>query len=166
MGHEMTHGFDDEGRQFDPKGNLTDWWTPESAKRFKERANLVVKQYSEYVPVGDLHINGQLDQGENIADIGGAKISFHALEKTLAGKPQVLVDGFTPEQRFFLSFADMYRDKETPEVEKYYLQTDPHSPDKYRVIGVLSNMDEFAKAFDVPEGAPMRRAPADRVNIW
>ncbi|HZZ20503.1 MAG TPA: M13 family metallopeptidase, partial [Opitutaceae bacterium] len=166
MGHEMTHGFDDEGRQFDPKGNLTDWWTPESAARFKERAQLVVKQYGEYVPVGDLHINGELGLGENIADIGGAKISFHAFEKSLAAKPENTIDGFTPEQRFFLSFANMYREEDRPEVLKLYIQTDPHSPGKYRVIGVLSNMDEFAKAFDVPEGAPMRRAAADRVNIW
>jgi putative endopeptidase len=166
MGHEMTHGFDDTGRKFDLKGNLTDWWTPESAKRFTERAKLVVKQYSEYVPVGDLHINGELSQGENIADIGGAKISFTAFEKTRAGKPEEKIDGFTPEQRFFLSFANMYLELDTPQVLKMWLQTDPHSPGKYRVIGVLSNMAEFAKAFDVPEGAPMRRAPADRVNIW
>jgi putative endopeptidase len=166
MGHEMTHGFDDTGRQFDPKGNLVDWWSAESAKRFAERAKAIVKQYSEYVPQDGLHINGELCQGENIADLGGAKLSFTALEKTLEGKPVEKIDGFTPEQRFFLSFASIYRELDRPEVLKLFIQTDPHSPARYRVIGVLSNMDEFAKAFDVPEGAPMRRAAADRVNIW
>jgi putative endopeptidase len=166
IGHEMTHGFDDEGRQFDPKGNLVDWWSPESAKRFSERAKAVVRQYSEYVPVENIHINGELCQGENIADLGGVKLSYKALEATLAGKPSVKIDGFTPEQRFFLSFASLYRELDRPEILKLWLQTDPHSPARYRVIGVLSNLDEFAAAFGVPEGAPMRRAQADRVYIW
>jgi predicted metalloendopeptidase len=166
MGHEMTHGFDDNGRQFDPKGNLTDWWTPESAARFKERAKAIIKQYSEYVPVDSLHINGELSQGENIADLGGIKLSFTAFEKTPEAKAGVKVDGFTPEQRFFLSFASMYREIDRPELLRLWLQTDPHSPGRYRVIGVLSNLDDFAKAFDIPEGSPMRRPEADRVNIW
>ena len=166
MGHEMTHGFDDEGRQYDPKGNLTDWWTPESAKRFNERAKAIVKQYSEYVPVDNLHINGELTQGENIADNGGLKLAYTAFMKIEAGRDETKIDGFTPQQRFFLSYASMMREVDRPEILRLWLQTDPHSPSRYRVIGVLSNFDAFAQAFDVPEGAPMRRPAAERVNIW
>jgi predicted metalloendopeptidase len=166
MGHEMTHGFDDQGRQYDAKGNLADWWTPESAKRFTERAKAIIKQYSEYVPVDNLHINGELSQGENVADLGGIKLSYTAFMKTPEGMSGVKIDGFTPQQRFFLSFASMYKELDRPEILRLWLQTDPHSPGRYRVIGALSNMDEFAKAFDVPEGSPMRRPAADRVDIW
>ena len=166
IGHEMTHGFDDEGRQFDAKGNLTDWWTPESAKRFTERSSGIVKQFSGYVAIDTLHVNGELTQGENIADLGGLKVAYAALQKALEGQPREKVDGFTPEQRFFLSFASIWRDNERPEALRLQVNTDPHSPGRLRVNGPLSNLDEFAAAFDVPEGAAMRRAPADRVNIW
>jgi putative endopeptidase len=166
MGHEMTHGFDDEGRQYDPKGNLSDWWTEESAKRFTARAKAIVKQYSEYVPVDNIHINGELTQGENIADNGGIKLAYTAFMKLESRRDDTKIDGFTPQQRFFLSFASMMREVDRPEVLRLWLQTDPHSPSRYRVIGVLSNLDAFAEAFDVPEGAPMRRPAAERVNIW
>jgi putative endopeptidase len=167
IGHEMTHGFDDEGRQFDAAGNLSDWWTPESAARFKERAGVVVKQFSGFVAIDDLHVNGELTQGENIADLGGIKIAYAAFQKALAQNPEPeSVDGFTPAQRFFLSYATVWHDSLRPEFVRLIVQTDPHSPDKFRVNGPLSNLDEFAKAFGIPEGSPMRRAAAERVSIW
>ena len=166
IGHEMTHGFDDEGRQFDGKGNLTDWWSAESAKRFKERSAGIVKQFGGYEISGGLHVNGELTQGENIADLGGLKLAYSALMHDLEGKAAEKIDGFTPEQLFFLSFASIWRTNQRPEAEKLQVNTDPHSPAKFRVNGPLSNLDEFAAAFDVPEGAPMRRSPADRVTIW
>ncbi len=166
IGHEMTHGFDDRGRQFDPSGNLTDWWTPASDAKFKERAARIVKQFSGYTVLDGLHVNGELTEGENIADLGGLRIAYAALEKELGDKPRVKIDGFTPEQRFFISYAMDSRSKWRPEVLRLIVQTDPHSPDEFRVNGPLSNLDEFAKAFDVPEGAPMRRPAADRVSIW
>jgi predicted metalloendopeptidase len=166
IGHEMTHGFDDGGRQYDGQGNLTDWWTPDSAARFKARSAAIVKQFNGYFPIENVHINGELTQGENIADLGGIRMAYAALQKALTGQPREKVDGFTPEQRFFLSFASMYAVKATPEEQLRRLRVDPHSPGEYRVMGPLSNMDEFANAFSVPEGAPMRRPAADRFTIW
>ena len=166
IGHEMTHGFDDEGRQFDAVGNLRDWWSPESAAKFKERSKAVVQQYSEYEPLPGLHVNGELTQGENIADIGGVKLAYAALQKALAGKPQEKIDGLTPEQRFFLSFATIWKSKQRDEDLKLRLNTDPHSPARYRVDGPLSDIPEFAKAFNLPDTCPMVRPPDKRVNIW
>jgi predicted metalloendopeptidase len=174
IGHEMTHGFDDHGRQYDGQGNLSDWWTQESADRFKARSGAIVKQFNAYFPAdaapasGDehVHINGELTQGENIADLGGLRIAYSALQKALEGKSHDKVDGFTPEQRFFLSFASIYAAKTTPEEALRLLRIDPHSPGQYRVNGPLSNLDEFATAFAIPEGAPMRRPAADRFIIW
>jgi putative endopeptidase len=166
IGHEMTHGFDDSGRQYDADGNLKDWWTPESAARFKERAAGIVKQFSEYVAVDDVHLNGELTQGENIADLGGLRVAYAALEKALAGQPRPKIDGFTPEQRFFLSHATVWRDIMRPAEARRRARVDPHSPGKWRVDGPLSNLDEFARAFDVPAGAPMRRPATERVVIW
>jgi putative endopeptidase len=166
IGHEMTHGFDDQGRQFDEVGNLRDWWTPQSAAKFKERSGAIVKQYSEYEPLPGLHVNGELTQGENIADIGGAKIAYAALQKALAGKPQEKIDGFTPEQRFFLGFAQIWRSVQRDEDLKLRVNTDPHSPARYRVNGPLSDLVEFQKAFDLPDNCPMVRPPDKKVNIW
>jgi len=166
IGHEMTHAFDDEGRQFDENGNLSDWWTAESAKRFKERSAKIVKQFSGYVAIDKTPVNGELTQGENIADLGGIKIAYASLMKTLQGKPEERIDGFTPEQRFFLSFASIWRVNQRPESLRLQINTDPHSPARFRVNGPFSNLGEFIAAFDVPEGSPMRRAPADRVAIW
>jgi predicted metalloendopeptidase len=166
IGHEMTHGFDDSGRQFDGNGNLTDWWTPESATRFKARAAAIVKQFNGYYVFPDLHINGELTQGENIADLGGIRIAYAALQKALSGQPRMALDGFTPEQRFFLSFASIWAVRFRPERLRLQVNTNPHSPGEYRTNGPLSNLDEFAAAFHVPEGAPMRRPAADRVTIW
>ena len=167
IGHEMTHGFDDQGRQFDAAGNLRDWWSPESAAKFKERSKAVVQQYSEYEPLPGLHINGELTQGENIADIGGVKLAYAALRKALAKKAQAeKIGGLTPEQRFFLSFATIWKSKQRDEDLKLRLNTDPHSPARYRVDGPLSDIPEFAKAFNLPDNCPMVRPPDKRVNIW
>jgi putative endopeptidase len=169
IGHEMTHGFDDQGRQFDAAGNLRDWWTPESAAKFKERSQAIVKQYNEYEPLAGLHVNGELTQGENIADLGGVKLAYAALQKALDKHPEERnkkIDGLTPEQRFFLSFATIWKSKQRDEDLKLRLNTDPHSPARYRVNGPLSNLTEFQKAFNIPDTAPMVRPGDKRVNIW
>ncbi len=166
IGHEMTHGFDDQGRQYDAVGNLRDWWSPESAAKFKERSTAIVNQYNEYEPLPGAHVNGELTQGENIADVGGVKLAYAALQKALADKPREKIDGFTPEQRFFLAFAGIWRSKIRDEAQKLRLNTDPHSPGRFRVDGPLSNLAEFQKAFNVPDGSPMVRAADKRVNIW
>ena len=166
IGHEMTHGFDDQGRQYDPQGNLTDWWTAESANKFKARAAGIVKQFSDYTVLDGVHLIGERTQGENIADLGGLKIAYAALQKALAGKPREKIDGFTPEQRFFISYATIWRGEARPEELRLRVKVDPHSPFEFRCNGPLSNLDEFAAAFDVPEGAPMRRPGAERVTIW
>jgi putative endopeptidase len=169
IGHEMTHGFDDEGRQYDAVGNLRDWWSPQSAAEFKKRSQAVVNQYNEYEPLPGLHVNGELTQGENIADIGGVKLAYAALQKALDKHPEERtkkIDGFTPEQRFFLSFAAIWKQKSRDEDQKLRLTVDPHSPARFRVIGPLSNLPEFQKAFGISDGSPMVRAAAKRVNIW
>ena len=166
IAHEISHGFDDQGRQYDAAGNLRDWWTPESAAKYKERADKIVAQYAEYEPLPGLHINGELTQGENIADDGGVKLAFAALQKALAKKPQDKIDGFTPEQRFFLGWAQVWRANIRDEALKLRLNTDPHSPTKYRCNGPLSNTPEFQKAFNLPDGCPMVRPPDKRVSIW
>ena len=166
IGHEMTHGFDDQGSRFDAQGNLNNWWTEQSAKNFKARTAAVVKQFDAYEALPGLHLKGELTQGENIADLGGVKIAFYALQKALADKPRDPINGFTPEQRFFLGYAAIWRDQMRPEEARRRVNVDPHSPGQYRANGPLSNLDEFAKAFAVPEGAPMRRPAESRVTIW
>jgi len=169
IGHEMTHGFDDQGRQFDAAGNLRDWWSPESAAKFKERSQAVVQQYSEYEPVPSTHINGELTLGENIADIGGVKLAYAALQKALDKNPQAReqkIDGFTPEQRFFLGWAQVWHANQREDDLRLRLNTDPHSPTHYRCNGPISNMPEFAKAFNLPDNCPMMRPADKRVNIW
>src|SRR2546430_412454 len=169
IGHEMTHGFDDQGRQYDKVGIWTDWWSPQSAEEFTKRAQAIINQYNEYEPLPGLHVNGQLTQGENIADVGGVKLAYAALQKALEKHPEnrdKKIDGFTPEQRFFLSFAGIWRQKIRDEEQKLRLNTDPHSPGHYRVNGPLSDLPEFQKAFNVPETAPMVRAADKRANIW
>lgn len=169
IGHEMTHGFDDQGRQYDPQGNLRDWWTKQSAEAYDKRRKAVVDQYNEYEPLPGQHVNGELTQGENIADIGGVKLAYAALQKALDKNPGARdekIDGFTPEQRFFLSFATIWKSKQRDEDLKLRLNTDPHSPAHYRVNGPLSDLTEFQKAFNIPDGSPMVRAANKRVNIW
>jgi putative endopeptidase len=169
IGHEMTHGFDDQGRQYDAVGNLRDWWTKQSAEAYDKRRKAVVQQYSEYEPLPGQHVNGELTQGENIADIGGVKLAYAALQKALDKNPggrDQKIDGFTPEQRFFLSFATIWKSKQRDEDLKLRLNTDPHSPAQCRVNGPLSDLTEFQKAFNVPDGSRMVRAADKRVNIW
>ena len=166
IGHEITHGFDDQGRQFDRDGNLKDWWTGKSAEEFVRRAACVEKQFSSYVSVDDLHVNGKLTLGENIADLGGLKISYAALEAAQKGKEKKSVDGFTPEQRFFLGWGQVWCRNVRPEQARLLVQTDPHSPGQWRVNGPLSNLPEFKKAFDCPDDAPMVRPPADACAVW
>jgi endothelin-converting enzyme/putative endopeptidase len=147
IGHELTHGFDDQGRKFDATGNLRDWWTAEDNQRFEERARCLADQYGGYVAVDDVKLNGKLTLGENTADNGGARVAFMALRDVLAGKQVPPVDGYTPEQRFFLGFAQVWCENSTPEVKRLRAQTDPHSPGRYRVNGTVSNMPEFRQAF-------------------
>jgi predicted metalloendopeptidase len=169
IAHEISHGFDDQGRQYDAVGNLRDWWTPESAKAYTERSKAIVAQYAAYEPLPGIKINGELTQGENIADIGGLKLAYTALQKALAKNPQAAqqkIDGFTPEQRFFLGWAQIWRNTQRDEDLKLRLNTDPHSPGRFRTIGPVSNMEEFAKAFNIPANSPMIRPPDQRINIW
>jgi putative endopeptidase len=163
IGHELTHGFDDQGRKFDAQGNLTDWWTETDAKEFEKRASCLVDEYSGFTVAGGVHLNGQLTLGENTADNGGVRIALMALEDTLKGKTVPPRDGFTPEQRFFLGWGQIWCESATEQSAKVRAQTDPHSPGRYRVIGVVTNMPEFQKAFNCAPKAPMVRENACRV---
>ncbi|HTR97986.1 MAG TPA: M13 family metallopeptidase [Candidatus Acidoferrales bacterium] len=167
IGHEMTHGFDDQGRLFDPKGNLRDWWQPDDATRFRTRATKVAEQFSGYTILDSVHVNGRLTLGENIADLGGLALAYAALQKELAGKPRPgLIEGFTPEQRFFLAYAAIWRRLQRPEAARTQVNTDPHAPGHWRVDGPLSNLEEFAKAFGCKDGDPMVRNAEQRARIW
>ncbi|KXK01414.1 MAG: endothelin-converting protein 1 [Acidobacteria bacterium OLB17] len=157
IGHEITHGFDDSGSKFDKDGNLASWWTPEDRKKFDERAACVVDQFNGYEVQPGLHINGKLTLGENIGDLGGLAIAYSALVDALKGKKIENIDGFTPEQRFFLGWAQVWAAKATPEFERRQVLTDPHSAASFRVNGPLSNMPEFAKAFGCKQGQAMVR---------
>jgi len=166
IGHEMTHGFDDAGSRFDADGNLKNWWTKEDSAKYAARTGLVRRQFDGYVAVDTMHVNGRLTLGENIADLGGLTVAYAALEKAMNGKSHAKIDGFTPEQRFFLSFAQIWRQNIRPEAQRLRIMTDNHSPGRFRCIGPLSNMVEFLRAFNVPDGAPMARKPEERARIW
>ncbi len=167
IGHELTHGFDDQGRQFDPQGNLRDWWTPGDAQEFKNRASCVANEYGSFVAVDDLKLNGKLTLGENTADNGGARISLMALHKEIAQDPTAKaaqkIDGYTTDQRFFLGFGRVWCQKRRPEYQRMLVSVDPHSPGKYRVDGVVENMPEFEQAWSCKAGQPMVGANACRV---
>ncbi|HKV51877.1 MAG TPA: M13 family metallopeptidase [Gemmatimonadaceae bacterium] len=168
IGHEMTHGFDDEGRQFDPQGNLRDWWTAEDAAKYDAQAKLVVDQFDSYTVLdSSTHVNGKLTEGENIADLGGLKIAYLAMEKSLQekGRPG-LIDGFTPEQRFFLGWAQVWREETRPEMQRTLVHTNEHAPAKWRVDGPFSNMPEFKAAWGCKDGDPMVRPDSLRAHIW
>lgn len=167
IGHELTHGFDDEGCQFDADGNMKDWWTAEDKAKFKAKTDMLVQQFNSYVAIDDMHVRGELTLGENIADLGGLTISYYALKKSLEGKeaPEK-IDGFTAEQRFFMSWAQGWRGNMRPEFLKNMVQTNPHSPGNFRGNGPLSNMQEFYDAFGVKEGNKMYRKKEDRAEIW
>jgi putative endopeptidase len=166
-GHELTHGFDDEGRHYDAHGNLRDWWTPADSAHFVQQADLDARQYSGYIQVDTFHVNGRLTLGENIADYGGALVGYDALQRALErhGRPG-LIDGYTPEQRYFLSFAQSFRQHNRPESLRSRVLTDPHSPEEWRVNGPLSNMPQFAQAFGCKPGDPMVRPPETVPHIW
>jgi putative endopeptidase len=166
IGHEMTHGFDDQGRKFDAQGNLRDWWTPEDQKNFNARAQCVKKQFESYKVQGDLHENGDLVLGESIADLGGLNIAYRALEKELAGKRPPSIGGFTPEQRFFLAYTQIWGTNDRPEFERLMLNTNPHPLGHLRAIAAPSNMPAFSQAFGCKEGDAMVRAAGMRCQIW
>ena len=158
IGHELTHGFDDEGRQFDPKGNLNDWWTATDAKAFDQREQCFVNEYSSFELKGGVHMNGKLTLGENTADNGGLRLAWIALMNDLAGKTLPKLGGFDENQQFFLGWGQIWCQNNTPEVERLQAQTNPHAIDRFRVNGTVSNMPEFQKAFGCKEGLPMVRA--------
>ena len=166
IGHEITHGFDDQGRQFDANGNLQEWWTAADAEKFNLLANKVVVQYNAYTIFDSLHLNGKLTLGENLADLGGLAIAYDAFKMTGQGKGNEKVDGYTPDQRFFLSFAQVWRLINRDETMRVRVTTDPHSPEMYRVNGPLSNFTPFYKAFNIQVGSKMYKPEAERITIW
>ena len=166
IGHEITHGFDDEGGKFDAKGNIKSWWTKEDRAKFEKKAQVLEKQYNKYSVAPGVPVNGKLTLGENIADLGGASIAFDAYMRKLERTGRKDIDGFTPEQRFFLGFSIFDQEKSRPEIEKLAALVDPHSPPLYRVNGVLSNMPEFYKAWNVKKGDKLYRSPAARARVW
>jgi len=166
IGHEMTHGFDDRGRQFDAQGNLRDWWTPGDADRFKSRAARVIEQFNGYTAVDTMHLNGKLTTGENIADLGGLAVAYRAYQHSLGGKPGPAMGGYSADQRFFLGYAQVWRELVRPEQARMWASTDPHSPGRWRVNGPLSNLPEFAHAFGCTSGDAMVRADSLKVRIW
>ncbi|MBI5424725.1 MAG: M13 family metallopeptidase [Opitutae bacterium] len=166
IGHEITHGFDDQGRLYDASGNLKDWWTEKDAAEFKARSDKLVNQFGAYEALPGLKVNGQLTLGENIADLAGVSIAYEALERSLVGKERKLIDGLTPEQRFFLSWAQVWKTKTRDDRMKFYLQADPHSPGEFRSYGPLVNLQEFYDTFGIKEGDPMWMKPELRTKIW
>ncbi len=166
IGHEMTHGFDDQGRNFDQNGNMTDWWQPEDAANFKELADSLAAQFDAIIVTDDVHANGQFTLGENIADQGGLRVAYTAFKKTSQGKGNEKIDGFTPEQRFYLAYANVWAANMTKEDILLRTKTDPHSIGKLRVNATLKNIDTFFNAFGIKEGDAMFRPAAERVVIW
>lgn len=166
IGHELTHGFDDQGRQFAANGNLKDWWTNSDAEKFKALAQKVVNEYDSFTVNDSIHVNGKLTLGENLADLGGLNIAYEAFKKTPEGKSDKKIDGFTPDQRFFLSWAQVWRANTLPEFASQLILTDPHSPGMYRCNAPVSNMDSWYKAFDVEPGDKMYKPEQDRIKIW
>lgn len=166
IGHELTHGFDDQGRKYAANGNLHNWWTAADASRFDTLAQKVVKQYSSFVVNDSLHLNGKLTLGENLADLGGLAIAYEAFKNTPEGKSNKKIDGFTPDQRFFLSWAQVWRTNILPESAAQLVLVDPHSPGMYRVNGVVANMDAWYDAFDVKPGDKMYKPESERIRIW
>lgn len=166
IGHEITHGFDDQGRQYDAEGNLKEWWTPADAAKFNAKSGEVVKQYNSYAILDTIHLNGKLTLGENLADLGGIAIAYDAFKMTPQGKGNEKIDGLTPDQRFFLGFAQVWRLTIRPETERVRVTTDPHSPAKFRINGPLSNFEPFYAAFNIKEGDKMYKKPEERAKVW
>jgi putative endopeptidase len=169
IGHELTHGFDDQGSMFDSEGNMKNWWSDDDTKRFQEKTQKLVNQFNGFVAIDsiNLHVNGELTLGENIADLGGLTISYYAYKHSLIGKEvPAKIDGFTGEQRFFMSWAQGWRNSQRPNALINQVKTNPHAPAKFRVLGPLSNLQEFYDAFNVQPTDKMYRKPEDRVQIW
>ena len=166
IGHEISHGFDDRGRQYDGDGNLRDWWTPEDNEKFKQRAGGLVRQYSSFTALPGLNVSGELTLGENIGDLSGAAVSYRAYRSSLAGAEAPVIDGYTGSQRFFLGYAQAWRTKWREGLMREIVLTNPHSPSEFRANGVVTNLDEFYGAFGVREGDRLWRPAAERVRIW
>ncbi len=166
FGHEITHGFDDQGSKYDMNGNLNNWWTKDDSIKFYSKTKLIVKQFDKYIAIDSLHINGELTQGENIADLAGVAMGYQAFKKTELYKHDIIIGGLNPEQRYFLGYAMAWMVNERPEVIANQIKSDEHSPVKFRVNGPLSNLPEFYKAFCIKEGDAMWRPDSLRVNIW
>jgi endothelin-converting enzyme/putative endopeptidase len=167
IGHEISHGFDDQGAQFDAQGRLSNWWTPADHQKFEARGQCVVKQFDNYFIEPGIHHNGKLVLGESIGDLGGAKLAYLAYQKSRVGKgPEPTIDGFTPEQQFFLSWGQWRGDETRPETQRTMVQGDPHPIAKYRVNGPLSNLPAFRQAFNCKPGDAMVRPDADRCEVW
>ena len=166
IGHELTHGFDDQGCKFDSKGNLLNWWTEKDMEQFKSKTKVLVNQFNGYEVMESLFINGELTLGENIADLGGLSVAYYAYQKSLEGRRRETINGYSPEQRFFIGWAQVWKINMRPEYLRNMILTNPHSPGMYRVLGPLSNMPEFYAAFDVKPGDAMFRKEEDRAKIW
>lgn len=166
IGHEMSHGFDDSGSKYDADGNLRNWWTDEDRKRFEAKTEALVKQFNDYTVLDTIHVNGKLTLGENIGDLGGLNVAYEAFKMTEQGKSNTKIDGFTPDQRFFLSWAQVWRGNILPEAAAQLIVTDNHSPGPFRTIGAPVNMDAWYNAFDVKPGDRLYKAPQDRIRIW
>ena len=166
IGHEISHGFDDQGRKIDDTGKLRDWWTAEDAKRFEAQSSVLGAQYDSYEAVPGMHINGQLTMGENIADLAGLQVAYDAYHAALKGKPAPVIDGMTGDQRFFLAFAQAWQDKSRDDSLKQQMASDPHSPSNFRVIGPTRNVDAWYAAFGVKPGDKFYLPPEKRSRIW
>ena len=167
IGHEMGHGFDDEGRQYDAKGRLRDWWTRESADRYTAHAQMLVRQFDAYEPIPGTHIKGQLTLGENLGDLGGLEAAYAAYRRYVSrhGEPRV-IDGYTGDQRFFLAYAQSWQGKAREGALRAQLLSNPHSPEAYRVNGIVRNFDPWYAAFGVKPGDKLYLPPAERVHVW
>ncbi|PWG80710.1 M13 family metallopeptidase [Pararcticibacter amylolyticus] len=166
IGHEMSHGFDDSGSQYDKDGNLRNWWTEEDLTKFKAKTKALGEQFDSYTVLDTIHVNGKLTMGENIGDLGGLNAAYEAFKMTKQGQSNEKIDGFTPDQRFFLSWAQVWRGNILAETAAQFILTDPHSPGEYRTIGAPVNMDAWYKAFNVQEGDKLYKKPEDRIRIW
>ena len=166
IGHEMSHGFDDQGSQYDKDGNLKNWWTAEDRKKFEERTKQLGEQFDSYTVLDTLHVNGKFTMGENIGDLGGLNAAYTAFKMTKQGQSNEKIDGFTPDQRFFLAWAQVWRGNILPETAAQLIKTDPHSPGPYRTIGAPVNMDAWYNAFDVKPGDKLYKKPEDRIKLW
>jgi putative endopeptidase len=166
FGHEITHGFDDQGSKYDEKGNLHNWWTPEDSTRFYAKTGMIVRQFNNYIAVDSLHINGSLTQGENIADLGGIVMGYEAFKKTSQYKNKEMIAGLNPDQRFFLGYALAWMVNERPEAIANQIKSNEHSPAKYRVLGPLTNMPEFFSTFGIKKGDALWKPDSLMVKIW